>query len=248
VDVAAAGYYTRRTAGAWLSDVLDQARRGTLAGMVWTGATLADAAAEECAGPSTTARASRRPGATISRSSAPHILPAFGAKRLEDIATEGVERWAARLTAGGRMNNRTKLRVLTVLHGVTKRARRVWKLSHNHVTDVEKPVQTHRTTIDVFSSKTSWLSRAPPGLSKRRELPHRRLRWPPAPRRARRSAMARRRHRSPAPSARRRAPHAKGPRAQRTSRPAHLIRGWAGARPAGLLCIAVLVLALAVHR
>jgi len=153
VDVAAAGYYTRRTAGAWLSDVLDQARRGTLAGMVWTGATLADAAAEECAGPSTTARASRRPGATISRSSAPHILPAFGAKRLEDIATEGVERWAARLTAGGRMNNRTKLRVLTVLHGVTKRARRVWKLSHNHVTDVEKPVQTHRTTSDVFSSQ-----------------------------------------------------------------------------------------------
>jgi hypothetical protein len=45
-------------------------------------------------------------------------LPAFGTKRLEDITTEGVERWAARLTAGGRMNNGTKLKVLTVLHGV----------------------------------------------------------------------------------------------------------------------------------
>jgi len=48
--------------------------------------------------------------------------------RLEDITTEGVERWAAGLTVGGRMNNRTKLKILTVLHGVMKRAKRVWKL------------------------------------------------------------------------------------------------------------------------
>jgi integrase len=42
----AAGYYMKRTAETWLSDVLDQARRGTLPGMVQTGATFADAAAE----------------------------------------------------------------------------------------------------------------------------------------------------------------------------------------------------------
>jgi hypothetical protein len=42
----AAGYSTKRTAESWLSDVLDKARRGTLPGMVWTGATFADAAAE----------------------------------------------------------------------------------------------------------------------------------------------------------------------------------------------------------
>ena len=40
------GYFTKRTAEAWLRDVLDEARRGTLAGMVRTGATFADAAAE----------------------------------------------------------------------------------------------------------------------------------------------------------------------------------------------------------
>jgi integrase len=34
---------------------------------------------------------------------------------------------------------------------VMGRARRVWKLSRNPVTDVEKPVQRHRTDIDVFS-------------------------------------------------------------------------------------------------
>lgn len=41
-----AGYFTTRLAEAWLRDVLDQARRGTLASSVRTGATFADAAAE----------------------------------------------------------------------------------------------------------------------------------------------------------------------------------------------------------
>jgi hypothetical protein len=41
-----AGYYTKRTAEAWLREVLDEARRGTLPGMVRTGVTFADAAAE----------------------------------------------------------------------------------------------------------------------------------------------------------------------------------------------------------
>jgi hypothetical protein len=41
-----AGHYTTRTAGAWLRAVLDEARRGTLPGLVRTGATFADAAAE----------------------------------------------------------------------------------------------------------------------------------------------------------------------------------------------------------
>jgi hypothetical protein len=40
-----AGYFTKRSAEAWLSDVLAEARRGELPGMVRTGATFADAAA-----------------------------------------------------------------------------------------------------------------------------------------------------------------------------------------------------------
>jgi len=42
----AAGYFTKRTAQTWLDDLLAQARRGELPGMVATGATVADAAAE----------------------------------------------------------------------------------------------------------------------------------------------------------------------------------------------------------
>ena len=41
-----AGYFTKRTAEDWLRGLLDDARRGTLAGMVRTGARFADAAAE----------------------------------------------------------------------------------------------------------------------------------------------------------------------------------------------------------
>src|SRR6202035_2807596 len=41
-----AGYFTKRLAEAWLRSVLDEARRGTLPGMVQTGATFADATAE----------------------------------------------------------------------------------------------------------------------------------------------------------------------------------------------------------
>ena len=37
----AASYHTKRTAEAWLRDILDEARRGTLPGMVRTGATFA---------------------------------------------------------------------------------------------------------------------------------------------------------------------------------------------------------------
>jgi hypothetical protein len=40
------GYFTKRTAEAWLRDLLDEARRGTLAGMHRSGVTIADAAAE----------------------------------------------------------------------------------------------------------------------------------------------------------------------------------------------------------
>jgi integrase len=129
-----------------------------------------------------------------------HLLPAFGTKRLEDITTEGVERWAAGLTAHGRMNNRTKLTVLTVLHGVMGRARRLWKLPRNPVSDVEKPVQTHRTEIDVFSPEdvmalvraaasnqdaAIYLTAALTGLrrvrARRVALARRRLRTPPHP-------------------------------------------------------------------
>jgi hypothetical protein len=84
------GYFTKRTAEAWLRDVLDQACRGTLPGLVRTGATFADAAveylryAEHDRGckPSTL----RNYRSTIRA----HLLPAFGSMRVEERRSSAV--------------------------------------------------------------------------------------------------------------------------------------------------------------
>jgi len=130
--------------------VLAQARRGELPGMVQTGATFADAVAEYMRWlrddrqrkPSTL-----RDYESIIRA---HLLPAFGEQRLEDLATDQIEAWSGRLAAGG-IGNRTRLKILTVLHGVMGRAKRVWRLPRNPVSDVEKPTQRRTTEIAVFS-------------------------------------------------------------------------------------------------
>jgi integrase len=147
----AAGFYTRRTAQAWLDLVLAQARRGELPGMVRTGATFADAVAEymrwlehDRARKPTTLRGY---GSIMQA----HLLPAFGERRLEDITADEVEAWSATLVTNG-LANATRLRILTCLHGVMARAKRVWKLPRNPITDVEKPTQRQATVeLAVFA-------------------------------------------------------------------------------------------------
>jgi integrase len=131
--------------------VLEQARRGELAGMVRTGATFSDAAEEYLRWLREDRQ--RKPSTLRDYRSIinAHLLPAFGLERLEDITTEQVEAWSMKLAAHGTMNNRTRLKILTVIHGVMKRAVRVWKLPRNPVSDVEKPVQRRSVEIEVFS-------------------------------------------------------------------------------------------------
>jgi integrase len=94
-----AGYYTKRQAEVWLRDVLDQARRGTLPGLVRTGATFADAAAEflryveqDRALKPSTIRGYR---SIIDA----YLIPAFGHEPLEDISTDDIERWRSNLAS-----------------------------------------------------------------------------------------------------------------------------------------------------
>lgn len=90
-----AGYFTKRTAEDWLRDVIDRARRGTLPGMVQTGATFADAATEylryiehdRIVKPSTL----RGYRSIVSA----HLLPFFGERRIEDVTARMVEDWRA---------------------------------------------------------------------------------------------------------------------------------------------------------
>src|SRR4051812_30268194 len=81
-----------------------------------------------------------------------HLLPAFGSLRLEDVTGDGIEAWKATLTVG----NRTKVKILTVLNGVLKRARRVHKLRYDPMADVEKPRHRGSSGIEVFSPEEVW--------------------------------------------------------------------------------------------
>ena len=144
-----AGYVTKRLAEAWLRDVLDQARRGSLPGMVRTGATFADAAAEflryaaderDCK-PSTL-----RDYRSIVEA---HLVPRFGAERIEDITPTMIEEWRA--SFGPHLAARTKNKWLVVLHGIFRRAQTVWKLPVNPVAGIEKHRQRSSGDIDVFS-------------------------------------------------------------------------------------------------
>jgi integrase len=148
-----AGYFTKRTADDALRAVLDEARRGVLPGLVRTGATFADAAAEflryaehdRGCKPSTL----RDYRSNIEA----HMLPAFGDQPLEAISAAAIDRWRGSLTG---LSNRTKNKLLVVMHGIFRRAQHVWGLPLNPVASVERHPQRSSGDIDVFSPEEVW--------------------------------------------------------------------------------------------
>jgi integrase len=143
----AAGYVTKRGAEGWLRDVLDQARRGTLPGQVRTGVTFAEAAAEWLR---YIEHDRERKPSTVTGYKAlvrSQLLPAFGEQPIESITTPMIERWLADVDRSS--NTRTKSLVL--LHGIFKRARKLYGLPVNPAVDVEKPPPRRSGEIEVFS-------------------------------------------------------------------------------------------------
>jgi integrase len=148
-----AGYYTKRTAEAWLREVLDEARRGTLPGMVRSGATFADAAAEWLR--FIEEDRERKPSTLRDYRSAlnAHLLPAFGAEPIEAITAEAIEGWRRSLTG---LSNRSKNKLLIQLHGIFRRAQMVWGLPVNPLARVEKHPMRPSGDIQVFSPEEVW--------------------------------------------------------------------------------------------
>lgn len=141
-----AGHFTRRTAQDWLDDALADIRRGQALGLMRTGATVADAAAEWLRW----AEHDRacKPG-TLSdyRYTAGAICRDLGDLRLEEVTPQLLERWKAGLAG----SNRTVQKKLVVLHGVFRRAQRVWELPRNPVATVERPRVRVSNDVDAFS-------------------------------------------------------------------------------------------------
>jgi integrase len=153
----AAGYFTQRTADAWLRDLLDQARwsgqrHGTLPGMTRTGATFADAAAEWLR---YIEHDRRRKPSTVNGYQAivrSQLLPTFGSMPIESITPSTIEAWLA----GVDRASSTRVKALVLLHGIFQRARKVWSLPANPVADVEKPPLAASSDIQVFSPDEVW--------------------------------------------------------------------------------------------
>jgi integrase len=151
---APAGYFTKRTAEQWLRDTLDAARRGRLPGLVQTGSTFADAAAEwlryvehdrDCKASTLTDYRS------VLKS---HLLPAFGDMRLEDLSAQAIENWRAGVGAERTkpLSNRTRNKALTILGGILERARKVHGLPSNPAREVEKLRERYDATRFAFYS------------------------------------------------------------------------------------------------
>jgi integrase len=146
------GYYTKRQAEEWLRDVLDQASRGTLVGLVRTGVTVDEACTEflrylehDRGRKPSTVRGYR----WLIRG---HISPAFGDMRLENVTPAMVEAWAARLP--GTPASRRK--IIVTAHGIFERARKAFGLPANPVADVEKPPLRRSGDIAVYSPEEVW--------------------------------------------------------------------------------------------
>lgn len=147
------GYFTKRTAEAWLHDLLDQARRGTLPGMRSGDATFAEAAEEWLR--FIEQDRERKPSTIRDYRSVlnAHLLPAFGDQMLESITVEDIESWRTSLDG---LSNRSKNKLLIQLHGIFRRAHRLYGLDANPLARVEKHPQHSSGDIEVLAPEEVW--------------------------------------------------------------------------------------------
>ena len=141
------GLLPKRLAEDWLRDVLDRARRGTLPGLVRTGVTFGEAAAEWLR---YVEEDRERKPSTVAGYRAlvrSQLLPSFGELPIESITTTMIERWLA----GVERSSSTRLKAVVLMHGVFERARKLYGLPHNPAADVEKPSVRRTGDIEVFS-------------------------------------------------------------------------------------------------
>lgn len=147
------GYLTKKMAEDALRALLVDAERGTLAGMNRAGATFADAAAEYLR---YVEQVRQRDATTVKDYRGVitgYLVPEFGERDLAAITADDVDAYKERLMAEGRLSNRTIVRHLTVLHGVFKRAKRVYGLADNPASAelVDRPTVTYTGEFETFT-------------------------------------------------------------------------------------------------
>jgi integrase len=147
-----AGCFTRKTAEAALHAILTDARRGTLAGAQRTGATFADAAAEYLRFVAEVRQIDSDTAADYRGVIDGYLVSEFGDRPVEAVTPDNIDAYKEKLIAAGKLSNRTIVRHLTVLHGIFKRAKRVWGLAENPASAdvVERPKVVYSGEFDTL--------------------------------------------------------------------------------------------------
>jgi integrase len=144
--------YTRRTAEEALQDILTDLRRG-VGGPDGTGVTFADAATEYLRYVEQIRRIDEVTVKDYRGVINGYLLAEFGDQPIEAITPDMIDIYKEKLITEGRLSNRVIVRHLTILHGVFKRAGRVWGLARNPASAdlVERPNVVYTgefTTLD----------------------------------------------------------------------------------------------------
>jgi integrase len=148
------GFYTRRMAEERLREVLADAQRGVLPGSRRTGITLRDAAAEYLRYVEEVRQIGTKTLSDYRGVVGGYLLDEFGDVPLEDVTPDAIDAYKERLIADGKLSNRTIVRHLTVLHGIFKRAKRVWGLDTNPASAelVERPQVVYTGEFDTLDA------------------------------------------------------------------------------------------------
>jgi integrase len=145
------GYLTRKMAEARLEDIKTDERRSNGA-VRKTGATFADAAHEFLRYVEKVRQVDAVTVADYRGVVERHLLAEFGDQPLERVTPDAIDTYKERLIGEGKLSNRTIVRHLTVLHGIFKRAKRVWGLRDNPASAdlVERPKVVYSGEFDTF--------------------------------------------------------------------------------------------------
>ncbi len=190
-----AGYFTKRTAEAWLRDVLDAgARRDAARDGPHRARRSPTPAPSTCATSSTTASASRRRCATTRSIVRNHLLPPSAQLPLEDLtrrSTSSAGRAEIGPTAAGEPRRSRRSSCLPRRHGAGAQASTGCR-STRWPTSRSRARRRGRRSRSSRPRRSMALVRAADVRAGRGDLPHRGVHGP-APGRARRAALARRR-------------------------------------------------------
>jgi hypothetical protein len=160
------GHFTRKMAQEALDAILTDLRRGTVQVAPKTGATFADAAAEWLRYVEHDRK--RRPSTIrdYRNTITGRLVPEFGDERIEAITTDRIDQWRAELVAEGKLSGRTINKMLVILHGIFRRAMRVYGLPSNPVAGVDRQPQRRSGDFDVLSPSDVQLLAGTPRASR----------------------------------------------------------------------------------